>query len=174
MERAHRQYRCGALEKRESGIHGEYHHKARRADEKFNGLHPQDPAMGPIQTRLDEFGPIRGLVVGPRGSASSGLHKLIGEIAEMGAERVWRKMGARSVLEARGILVNRIRRGIGIAASRAAATLMIERLGIARGDGKRAARCRRNANAAHRSMEEEHYFANGPRAFWGWQPRRGC
>ena len=83
-------------------------------------------------------------------------------------------MGARSVHEARGILVNRFRRSIGIAATRAAVTLMIERLGIARGDGKSAARRRRNANAAHRSMEEENYFANGPRAFWGGQQRRGC
>ena len=95
------------------------------------------------------------------------------QIAEVGAEISWRAMGARSVLEARSTLINHIRRTIGITASRAAARLMIERLGVARGDGREAAKRRRNADTSHRSFEREHYFANGPRAFAGGQPRKG-
>ena len=165
--------RCGALEAREGKIHGEYHRKARAADIKFNGHNPQDPASGPVQTRLSEFGPIQGGVAGPRGSVSSGLHRVIEGIAEIGAERNWRAMGARSVLEARAVLINRVRRGIGIVATRAAARLMIGRLGVACGDGRKAAERRRNAKSYRRSFEWENFFANGPKAFSGGQPRKG-
>ena len=165
---------CGALEKREGKIHREYHSKARNADIKFNGHNPQDAAHGPVQTRLSEFGPIQGGVAGPRGSVSSGLHRVIEGIAEIGAERNWRAMGARSVLEARAVLINRVRRGIGIVATRAAARLMIGRLGVARGDGRKAAERRRNAKSYRRSFEWENFFANGPKAFSGGQPRKGC
>ena len=165
--------RCGALEKRQVKIPGEYHKKARNCDSNYNGWDAANPIPGPMQTRLAEFGPIKGLVVGPRGPASSGLHELMVQIAEVGAEISWRAMGARSVLEARSTLINRIRRTIGITASRAAARLMIERLGVARGDGREAAKRRRNADTSHRSFEREHYFANGPRAFAGGQPRKG-
>ena len=50
---------------------------------------------------------------------------------------------------------------------------MIERLGTARGDGRAAAKRRRNAASSHRSFERENYHANGPRAFAGGQPRKG-
>ena len=83
-------------------------------------------------------------------------------------------MGARSVLEARAVLINRVRRGIGIVATRAAARLMIGRLGVARGDGRKAAERRRTAKSHRRSFEWENFCANGPRAFSGGQPRRGC
>ena len=64
--------------------------------------------------------------------------------------------------------------GIGIVATRAAARLMIGRLGVARGDGRKAAERRRNAKSHRRSFEWENFCANGPRAFSGGQPRRGC
>ena len=78
--------------------------------------------------------------------------------------------------EACGVFMNRLQCGIGIVASRAAARLMIERLGIiiARGDGRKVAERRRNAESARRSFEREHYFAKGPRAYAGGQPRKGC
>ena len=95
-------------------------------------------------------------------------------MAEIGAERKWRSMGSRSWVEARGVLTNSVRRGIGIVATRAAARLMIGRLGVARGDGRAAAQRRRNFKSSRRSFEEENYFHNGPQAFAGGQPRKGC
>ena len=115
--------RGGALERRAAKIHPEYHRKARNADINFNGHDPQSNGLGPIQARLNEFGRIQGLVVGPRGSASNDLHKLINDIAEIGAECKWRVMGARSQAEARGVIKGVLRRRIGISATRAAAQL---------------------------------------------------
>ena len=135
--------RCGALERRAAKVHGEYHKKTRQADIKYNGLDPEDPGMGPIQTRLHEFGKVEGLVFGPRGSASKAVGELIKKMAKSGAERRWRQMGARSVIEARGIVTNRMRRSFGITACLAAARLKRERLGFALGDGEAASKRRR-------------------------------
>ena len=46
----------------------------------------------------------------------------------MGAERKWRKMGARDVREAKGIIVGMARQAIGIAAVRSAARCKLDRL----------------------------------------------
>ena len=72
------------------------------------------------------------------------------------------------------MLINSVRRGIGIVSTRAAARLMIGRLGVARGDGRAAAKRRRNFKSSRRSFEQENFFRNGPQAFAGGQPRKGC
>ena len=165
--------RCGALEKRAAKIHDEYHVKARRIDVTANGLDPEDGGMGPCQAHLAEYGKIWGLVIGPSGSVSSDVHKLIGEIAKTGAERKWQVMGARSQEEAQGVIKGALRRRLGITAARAAARLKIARIGIARGDGKAAAKRRKKGQDARRTEEEERYYAWGPKAHVGGQ-RNGC
>ena len=120
--------------------------------------------MGPIEARLSAFGQVRALVVGPRAECSPDLHRLVDVMAEVGAVRSWRQMGARSVVEARGVIKTRVRRMIGINAARAGAVLKRERLGIALGGGKAAAGRRSSAFKA-RTMREERYdqqFGGGP------------
>ena len=68
----------------------------------------------------------------------------------------WRSMGARSVVGARGVIKNRLRRMIGINAARANAVLKRERLGIALGNGPNAYKRRHSAFTA-RKMREEFY-----------------
>ena len=64
-------------------------------------------------------------------------------------------------------------RRLGITAARAAARLKIARIGIARGDGKAAAKRRKKGQDARRTEEEERYYAWGPKAHVGGQ-RNGC
>ena len=94
------------------------------------------------------------------------LHRLVDAMAEVGAETSWRRMGARSVIGARGVIKSRLIRMIGINAARANATLKRERLGIALGDGVHAFARRRSAFYA-RTMREEYYdqaYGHGPSA----------
>ena len=159
-----------AVNQRAGRVHGEYHRKARKADERYNGFdHAAAGAgsMGPIQQRLTSFGQIRALVIGPRAECSSDLHGLVDAMAEVGAEASWRRMGARSVIGARGVIKSRLIRMIGINAARANATLKRERLGIALGDGVHAFARRRSAFYA-RTMREEYYdqaYGRGPSAW---------
>ena len=165
--------RGGALEKRADKIHAEYHAKARKIDVVANGLNPEDGGMGPCQAHLNEYGKIWGLVIGPSGSVSSDVHKLMDEIAKVGAERKWQVMGARSQEEARGVIKGAPCRRLGITAARAAARLKIARIGIARGDGKAASKRRKKGRDARRTEAEEWYYRYGPRAHVGGQ-RNGC
>jgi len=92
------------------------------------------------------------------------MHRLVNVMAEVGAVNTWRHMGARSIVEARGVIKNRIIRMIGINAARANAVLKRERLGIALGDGTKAAG-RRYSAFKKRSMREERYdqqYGGGP------------
>ena len=123
--------------------------------------------VGPFQARLEEFGRIWALVIGPRGSASADVHALIDHIAEVGTEYHWQSMGARSPIEARGIIKARLRRSFGICAVRAAARLKISRLGIALGFGKAAKKRRADAHHNQRTMDEEYYYRFGPKACFG-------
>lgn len=157
--------RCGAIEKRASRVGPDYTAKARKADAKYNGT-PKG-VVGPFQARLEEFGRIEALVIGPRGSASKDVHALVDHIADVGTDLHWQSMGARSKIEARGVIRARLRRSFGICATRAAARLKISRLGIALGFGKAAAKRRADAHQNQRSMAEEYYQRFGPKAGFG-------
>ena len=109
--------RCSGVARRAALIHGEYVRKAAKADEKYNSHHPED-GLGPIGRRLEEFGRIKGLVVGPRGEASDDFHSLVQTVAGIAAERRWRSMGARSPLEARAHITDKIVLHLGIIAIR--------------------------------------------------------
>jgi len=151
--------RCGGVEKRAGRVDGDYHRKARKADAKYNGFDHAaagNGSMGPMEQRLTSFGRVRALVIGPRAECSSGLKGLVTAMSEVGAEAKWRNMGARSVVGARGVIKNRLRRMIGINAAKANAVLKRERLGIALGNGQNAYKRRYNAFTA-RKMREEFY-----------------
>ena len=118
-----------AVARRARQVHREYVRKARRLDKDFgDGAPLADGEAGPVQRKLAEFGRIRGFVFGAVGECSPDVDKFITELAEMGAERKWRKMGARNVREAKGIIVGMARQAIGIAAVRSAARCKLDRL----------------------------------------------
>ena len=87
---------------------------------------------------------------------------MIKHFAELGAERTWRDMGARSQIEGRASITASLRRSLGITAARSAARLKSDRLGIALGDGKAAARRRAFSSRFSRSLWEEYYSHFSP------------
>jgi hypothetical protein len=152
--------RCSGVASRAAKVGREYKNKARKGDRDYNDF--QGPGKGPMEARLEEFGPVLPLVFGPRGEGSKGVHFLIKNFAELGAERSWRGMGARSQIEGRACITASLRRSLGIAASRSAARLKSDRLGIALGDGKAAAKRRAYSSFRARSMWEEYYSHFSP------------
>ena len=117
---------------------------------------------------MEGFGRIQGLAVGPRGSVSKDLNKLIATIAQIGAERKWQMMGARNPLEARAVIKGRLRRSVGITAVVAEAMLRSDRLGIALGNGSRAAKRRMAAKTWFWRWRDEMFRQGAPvgGAYW--------
>ena len=89
-------------------------------------------------------------------------------MASIGAERNWQRMGARTALEARGVIKGRLRRSVGITAVVAEAMLRSDRLGIALGDGPAAAKRRREAKTRFWSWRQEMARRGTPFAGWNW------
>ena len=128
----------GAVERRAGRIHKEYHAKAKRVDITYNA-HPEDSNIpGPVRRQLQSYGRIRGFVFGAFGEVSKDVQKYTEELAEMGSERTWRDMGARSQMEAKNLIRTMIRESIGIEAVRGNARLLLDRLAVMSGDAAKA------------------------------------
>ena len=67
-----------------------------RIEEELVDWDRQANGPGPVESRLGDYGAIRALVFGPRGESSSDVTRLISLASEIGGERRWRQMGARS------------------------------------------------------------------------------
>ena len=87
-----------------------------------------------MESRLLEFGRVRGFVFGAFGEASKDVRDFVRTVAEKGAVRHWQDMGARSCVEARGLIASEVWRGLGIEAVRSAAELKLSRISMMRGD----------------------------------------
>ena len=91
----------------------QYANKARLFDERYNGVSAEAVRLGtaqpgPLLSVLRRYRAVRGLIFGPYLDASDEVHELAAHIATVGATRDWRKMGARDVSEARGIILQLI------------------------------------------------------------------
>ena len=91
--------RCGAVAKRARALPSEYAAKARGADQKYCGTAPGN--VGPVESLLRTYEPVRGLVFGAWGEASPMVEQLLSVLAAIGAERHWRAMRCREVEDAR-------------------------------------------------------------------------
>ena len=118
--------RCGAVSARQQRVTPEYIGKARRADRTYNGIRRND--VGPLEAEVKRHGRIDGLVFGAYGEASSDVEQLVQKIAAGSAQRHWRGMGARDVMEAKSILIARARKWLGVEAVRGHAMLKLDRL----------------------------------------------
>ena len=113
----------GAVAERAHQVWGEYQRHARRLDEAHS------PAgTTPVYDRLVAMGQTRGLVFGQYGEASPDVHEVLGHAATATAQRVWRLMGARSADEARGFVMQQLRRRLGVVAVREMARHRLHRL----------------------------------------------
>ena len=120
---------------------------------------------------VKSFGRMQCLVVGPRGGLSEDFVNLLKRFAHIGAERKWKEMGARSIKEARAVMLTKLRRNFGITGFRGYARLVIDRLGIALGDGKAAFKRRGYARNAAKEWRDEYDRREGPMGRGGY--RRG-
>ena len=118
---------------------------------------------GPLVRRLESFGDLKGLVVGPWADASSDLHQLIKVLAE---QRVLMRSRARGEVcgeDTLGVVVGQIRRVLSCAFVRVNALCLLARIGQL-GPGARSAAQRRNAalrgEAARRRELEGHWLAH--------------
>ena len=87
------------------------------------------------------------------------------DIADKGAERRWREMGAANQTDAKSALVQSMRRSIGIEAVRGHARLKLDRLAQMTGDmdagAERRSKSRFGTNAYREAYEQRH----GPRVW---------
>ena len=141
----------------------EYAAKARSIDQQFCGTAPG--ALGPVESKLRSYDPVRGLVFGTWGEASPDVERLLSALCRVGAAAHWRSMRVPTPESAHGILAWMLRRRWGLTALREAARLKLERLAFV-GRGAGAAADRRIAaseGAAARSRRAACSFWQGPR-----------
>ena len=119
-----------AVERRANAVHSEYVRKAKRLDREF-GPQLAEGETGLVEAKLAEFGRVRGFVFGASGESSPDVEAFIHELGAMGASRSWRNMGARSELEAKGLIKQMAREAIGIAIVRGNARCKLDKLGAA-------------------------------------------
>jgi len=153
--------RCGGVEKRAVTVPSEYDRTTKKADIKYNDWDPANPVPGPIRTRYRSYGPPRALVIGMRGESSKDVDRFVRKTAEIGGERKWRRMGARSAREATAAIMHSMRRSIGIVATRVNAIFLRERLGVVLGNSPAASKRRKQAKYQERKMR--HNYAHWAR-----------
>ena len=147
-------HRCAAVTRRAGALPAEYATKARRLDQTFCGTGADD--IGPVETKLRTYDPVRGLVFGAFAEASPDAERLLSAIAASGAARFWRDMRATDPAQARGCLAWLLRRRWAMTALRENARLKLERMefvggGAAAAADRRATFLHNSAAAARRS-----------------------
>ena len=148
-------------DRRAGGLQSLYRGKLEKYDRKYHGTAPGQ--RGPLVQRLDGYGKLWGLVVGPWGEGSKDLHTLISVIGKnmvdsRGRDRGWE--GGEGEL---GQVMGQLRRKLSCTFVRAQALCLLSRLGQL-GPGARAAAERRadalRAETARRREAQAHWQAH--------------
>jgi hypothetical protein len=85
--------------------------------------------VGPVQSALRAFPPVRGLFFGAYREASEDVHNLLAATAKQAARRHWARQGAASALAAHTDYASSLRRRWGLTSMREYARLRLSRLG---------------------------------------------
>ena len=157
--------RHAAVSRRASAVHREMHAKARKVDRRWNGT--AQGAQGPVERRMQEFGPIGGLVVGAFGEASADVLTLIQRTALFNAERngLWRCMGASSLEDGAKVLEKRAIRTLGVEGVRGLARARLANLSHVCSNYRQSGPNRGREKAYYENARQAHYERFGPRAF---------
>ena len=153
---------CSVVETRQEQVHKEYVNKAKAIDRK-NGA----PEPGPALAHLESFGRVQGLVIGPRGEASSDLHALVERVCKVRAEKLVQE-SSYTLQEAKAVVKRGVCRRLGATFVKHNMICMRQRISILSG-GSRSARSRHRLQARTRSLNDEYYqlFGFGSRPFRG-------
>ena len=106
------------------------------------------PAPGQVTQRLASFGPIKALVFGAFAEVNDSFDKLMHLMAGHGAAVHWRSLLVNDPGAAKGIMMWRLRRTIGMATHRANAELILSRTPLMGGRATAAAGGRARARAS--------------------------
>ena len=118
-----RDEQSGAVAERAHRVWSEYQTHARRLDREHS-----PPGTTPILDRLHSFHQTRGLVFGQYSEASPDVHACLSYAATQISRRRWREFGARSADEARGFVMQTLRRRMGVVTAREMARHRLHRL----------------------------------------------
>ena len=120
-----RDQQCGAVMEREHLVGPAY----RRHAEQLDRAHSGPPAgRTPIADRLASFTEVRALVFGNYAEMSDDCFSLLEVAATAMARKRWALMGARTMDEARGYIIQRLRQRMGIVCAREFARYRIGRV----------------------------------------------
>ena len=113
-------------DKRSSHLRSDYFNKVRKVDKNLIGI-PHDE-IGPLETRLQEFGEIIGLVFGAWAEGSEGVHHLIQVLAKARVDHLGLNIGHQKGSSELGIIVGQIRRRISLCVIKAQVDCLISKL----------------------------------------------
>ena len=139
---------------------------ALKVDRRWNGT--AQGAQGPVERRMQEFGPIGGLVVGAFGEASADVLTLIQRTALFNAERngLWRCMGASSLEDGAKVLEKRAIRTLGVEGVRGLARARLANLSHVCSNYRQSGPNRGREKAYYENARQAHYERFGPRAYY--------
>ena len=111
---------------------------------------------------MNEFGTVTPFVFGFLGEANKAVRKTIKHMASVGSENLWRQMGQTCQNNAYGILLRKLTRTLGVAATRANARMRLRVLGtlFGRRDDSQYNRASRE-EARFREAEWDNYLRHG-------------
>ena len=145
-----------AVDRRAGQLQGEYLAKARYADRVYGQV--PEGQVGPVEQKLVSFGSLRGLVFGPWGEASEGVHRLVDDLAEQRAKRILGVGRSKMACPkgAKGVATGQIRRALSVVAVKAQARLLLDRLCWLGSGAVEAARRRRFEEWEEKRMAKRH------------------
>ena len=148
-------------DRRAGGLQSEYKRKLAKYDQRYHGTVPGQ--SGPLVQRLDGYGKLWGLVVGPCGEGSKDLHSLVSVIGDSMVAARSRARGWQGGDGELGQIIGQIRRRLSCTSVRAQALCLLSRIGQL-GPGARAAADRRGdalrAETARRREAQAHWQAH--------------
>ena len=111
--------------------------------------------IGPLQQRLENFGPLVKLVVGAWGEGSEDLHSLVQTLGESRLLSQGLGCGEEGSGSELGVIIGQIRRTLSVSAVRAQAQCLLSRLGVLGQGPKMAAKRREWVQRQDRIQREE-------------------
>ena len=118
---------------------------------------------GPLVRRLEGFGKLEGLVVGPWGEGSKDLHSLVKTLAESQVAAKARSMGREASDNELGVVISQVRKYLSTSFIRAQSLCLLNRLGFL-GEGANPAAGRRilakRLEEGRKRDRQAHYLAH--------------
>ena len=122
-----------AVDRRARLLEQEYIKKARNTDRQFGGV--EEGRVGPVETKLLQYGKLQGLVVGAFGEGSEDLHSLVQTIAESKVKSMGLARGRSGTESELGVIVGQVRRMISTVSVRAQVQCLLSRVNMIGGEG---------------------------------------